>query len=371
VPARNQQRWIWNGLAISAESIIFWCWRDEVFGQESAGFGIIGDDGCAGERVAALQKTGGLLAQHRELLAAYHPAPASVGLLFSPQSYYLCYSQEGSASRTRNALFGYGRALLGANVPFTVVEEEHLDGLKGLSVLFMPRVLVTDEAVERRLEQFVRGGGTLVCESECGAFDSRGIYRYPQDRFTARLSGISEVGRCGLTDERVRVSSGQETFDLAPMQWLTPWQAGKGDELATHTDGSLVTVVPVGKGRLVLCGSYFGEGYLEKPGADFERFVRHLAQGSGWRPQVTAEGIDGGYVYVKYGASGERCLVFLLAADGVSKVQLSLADAGLVKKRRMSDLLTGRTYDLSVSADGLSAVVEVGEWGVAVMVEEG
>ena len=59
VDARSQQRWIWNGLACGADTILFWCWSDEVFGTESGGFGLIGRDGLAEERLAAMKITGG------------------------------------------------------------------------------------------------------------------------------------------------------------------------------------------------------------------------------------------------------------------------------------------------------------------------
>ena len=35
VDAHSQQRWVWNGIACGADTILFWCWRDEVFGRES------------------------------------------------------------------------------------------------------------------------------------------------------------------------------------------------------------------------------------------------------------------------------------------------------------------------------------------------
>ena len=68
VRAAQQQRWLWNGLGCGADTILFWCWRDEVFGRESAGFGISGRDGCAEERLAATRVTGN--ADHGGLSAA-------------------------------------------------------------------------------------------------------------------------------------------------------------------------------------------------------------------------------------------------------------------------------------------------------------
>ena len=63
-----------------------------------------------------------------------------VGVLFSPQTYYLHWAQEGSAQRVSSALQGYARALVRSSIPYLVVEEEHLDVLDGLKVLFLPHV---------------------------------------------------------------------------------------------------------------------------------------------------------------------------------------------------------------------------------------
>ena len=128
VRAAQQQRWLWNGLGCGADTILFWCWRDEVFGRESAGFGISGRDGCAEERLAATRVTGELWERYAELFDHYVPDRAEVGLLFSPQSYYLGWAQEGSGDRIRDGLAGYGRALTRSSIPLLFVEEEHLDG---------------------------------------------------------------------------------------------------------------------------------------------------------------------------------------------------------------------------------------------------
>ncbi|MEI8079118.1 MAG: beta-galactosidase, partial [bacterium] len=129
VDALSQQRWIWNGLACGADTILFWCWRDEVFGCESGGYGLSGLDGLAEERLAAMRVTGKLVEQHRALLDAYQPTPATVGVLFSPQSYYLQFSQTGNGGPPAAAFHGYCRALVRKSIPFVAVEEEHLEVL--------------------------------------------------------------------------------------------------------------------------------------------------------------------------------------------------------------------------------------------------
>jgi len=146
VDAASQQRWIWNGIACGADKLLFWCWRDEVFGRESAGFGLIGLDGLAAERIAALKKTREVLDKHGELFRHYRPAEkAEVGILFSPQTHYLAWSQEGNSRRPVNGVAGYARALTRSCIPYVVVEETRLENIKDLKVLFLPRLLVTDE----------------------------------------------------------------------------------------------------------------------------------------------------------------------------------------------------------------------------------
>ena len=82
--------------------ILFWCWRDEVFGRESAGFGLAGDDGLAEERRAAMRVTGGVIREYHDLINGYEPAKPEVGVLFSPQAYYLHWAQEGHADRCQS-----------------------------------------------------------------------------------------------------------------------------------------------------------------------------------------------------------------------------------------------------------------------------
>ncbi len=80
---------VWSAIGRGAKAVIFWCWRDEVFGGESSGFGLNGADGHAEERLAALRTTGEVLGRHAELLGAYAPDRAKVGVLFEEGNYHL------------------------------------------------------------------------------------------------------------------------------------------------------------------------------------------------------------------------------------------------------------------------------------------
>jgi len=371
-----QQRWIWNGLACGADAILFWCWRDEVFGRESGGFGIAGADGYAEARIAALQRTGRLLRDHAALFDAYKPQPPEVGVLFSPQSYYLNWAAEGSAERAVNALLGYARALVRKSIPFDLVEEAHLDSLDAYRILFLPRTLALSDEVGERLARYVRNGGTLVCESECGAFGPEGIYRYPEDRFTTKLTGLAEVGRRPLPGHLLHGVRSDFDWDLPCVQWITPWQRGDGDVWWDHDDGAVIQRVPVGEGAVVLCGAYLGEAYRQRWSEGFESFVELLVRQSGWAPGI--EVVDpvlepDRFVYARHGASGGRRVLFLFAPPETESVTLQCAP-DFFSGDAVTDLISGERCELETDEENDSVKrirFTPNRWDMAVLVDEG
>ncbi len=370
VDAPSQQRWIWNGLACGADTILFWCWRDEVFGRESGGFGLIGDDGLAEERLEAMRRTGRLLREHEARLRDYQPLRPEVGVLFSPRTYYLHWAQEGTARQAVQAVQGYCRALVRRSAPYRLIEEDHLSELEGLRILFLPRTLVTDTPTEEALASFVQKGGTLLCESECGAFDGRGLYRYPSDRFTARLAGLREVGRRNLDSESIEANADGERFRLGVKQWLTPWTGEAGRTLATHRDGALIAEVAAGRGRLLLCASYLGNAYMTQWSADFEAFVEHAARQAGWRPEVevlSPKADRESFVYVKHGRAQGRPLVFVFLPPSCREARLRTAPGYF--RGEVRDLLSGQRVPAETEAGGTAYRVENRDWGIAVLGE--
>lgn len=368
VDARSQQRWVWNGLACGADTILFWCWRDEVFCRESGGFGLIGCDGLSEERLAAMKETGLALREHGELLEHYQPDRGEVGVLFSPLSYHHHWATEKNSLRAGYALLGYARALVRCSVPYTVVEDEHLEALEGLKLLFLPRVTAMSAAVEQALESFVSSGGTLVCESECGAYSPEGIYRYPEDRFIARLTGRREIGRRqAVPSIEVMLEDGPARLDVS--QWLTPLTEGPGEVLAAGEEGALAVAVPVGAGRVLMVASYLGEEYYcrqrSHDAADractdgFERLVGHAVEWAGVRlpvkiadPRPDPER----FLYVKSGSSGGRRMLFVFFAEGHSQARLRFAE-GFFQRAELQDLLSGETVHVATHADGSQELV--------------
>ncbi len=372
VDARSQQRWLWNGIACGANTILFWCWRDEVFGCESGGFGISGYDGFAEERLDAMKKSSHIIEENKELLDNYKPAQPKVGVMFSPQSYYLNWAQEGNANLCMNGLLGYTKGLIRQSIPYLVVEEEHLNVLSGLKILFLPRMIVSAPSVEDALSDFVRSGGTLLCESECGAFSPEGIYRYPEDRFIAQLSGVSEVGRRNLYDPFIKVRVDGEEITLKATQWLTPWRKERGRILSENEDGALVLEVPVGKGKVILCGSYFGDPYLKNWSPDFEKFLRMMVYEAGVQFEVevvSPKPSRDSFVYVKWGESEGRKVVFVFSPPLCRQVHLKFKQS-FFKSSAIKDLISGEKISIKETNKKQECVINPSKWGINILVEE-
>lgn len=365
VTAEDQQRWVWRGLAAGADKLLFWCWRDEVFGRESAGFGLAGADGHADSRLAAMRRTGELLRLHRELLADYEPDTPRVGVLFSASSYYLHWSLEGRADTPRQALEGYCRALVQLSIPYTVVEEEHLAVLDSLQVLFLPRMIVAGEALEAALAAFVRRGGTLVCEAECGAFTPEGFYRPPEERFLSSRGVLPgrEVGRRDLPAGGVFNISLPDRRRLAPTatQWLSPW-AGfpeAGTVLARHADGVLAGETESGEGRVIYCGAYLGDAHHREASPDFVAFVAWCCRDIP-TPRLALEGgapRSGDTGHVRTGKAGGHRVAFVFLPGGATRARLHL-DAEFSAAEAV-DVLTTRTFRRSKAGDGAANAFEL------------
>ncbi len=384
----DQQRWIWSGISQGADTILFWCWRDEVFGRESAGFGMAGADGFADARLGAMAESRDIIAANEELLDAYKPAAGEVGVMFSPQSYYLHCAQLADARLSQFSLTGCTRALTRKNIPFIAVEEEHLDELNGLKVLFLPRTLVIDDHVAARLIDFVNSGGTIVCDSECGAFGSNGLYRYPQDRFLAKLTGATEVGRRSLSQDTIDVKFDEQTYTLPARQWLTPLSTKTGTTLAACDDGALAMDIPVGKGRVIMYASYMSETYyLASTSQDgwveymndtymgpqamelceqYEGFVAAICNKAGAMPTAEIAAPIGHGVHVQTGISNGKRMAFVFH----SKIDsLSVTFAPELFTKGVRDVLTGEELAMTHTDAGSVCKLGGGKWGMTVLAE--
>lgn len=345
VPAGPQQRWVWTGYSRGCKAALFWCWRDEVFGQESSGFGLSGRDGLADERLSAMRQTAKALSDYGALLDDYEPDPAQVGIFFDRANHFRDYAAHGDATRSAGGLTGYALALERLNVPYRFIESRYMDDLKDLKLLVMPFAVIVDDEASARIAEFVQQGGTVLLEAETGACTSLGFYNgEPADRRLTSALGIEDLGRreFGLAELVLRAERRQ--LKLKPSTLHAPLKQVKGDKVLAKSGSDVLGLLrSVGKGRVVALGTFLGDPYRAERYTDFEDFVSWLVDLAEVERMLEVKPAKAsGDFHWRCGTSGGERLLFLSTGPATS---VNISDRnGFGEVKVVEEILSGKTY---------------------------
>jgi len=373
VTAEDQQRWLWRGYSRGAKAVSFWCWRDEVFGRESSGFGISGSDGHAGDRIRALVGAREILDRNREALAAYRPDPARIGVVFEPAAYQMDWAQFGPEHvQSKGSLLGYLYAFERTQLPYEVIESHHRAALPGCSLLVMPWPLIVDPELAAEVLEWVKAGGTLLVESELDAYDSLGFYRYADERPFAAALGLRSEGRRTLAAPELPYELGSLSGALPLTEWIEPLTLAEGESLAGAGEGSdLLLRRRLGEGTVIAVGGLPGLGYHDgergRPDG-FESFVRRLAEDAAALPGVSCDVDDGDQVTLRTGAAGGRRLLFVTDEQPRRELTLTLATSLSPPLREAEvELLAGESIEVRPGDRANIIVLRSDEYGRAIV----
>jgi beta-galactosidase len=363
VTAADQQRWIWSALSRGVRRIIFWQWRDEVFGRESGGYGMNGDDGHAAERRAAIRDTAALIDRHRALWDEYEPEQPRVHVLFEPDGYRLDWAQHGAdAEQAHRSLIGWLRALEEAHVPYSVIESEDLARLEEAQLVIAPWPLCVRAETVQRLDRWARAGGTLIVESDLSAVDRRGFYTPPASRPSLKMLGLTSRGRRPLSGQGVEVTApGGSVHVLESHGWsevLTDIAdaAGNGTSAVTRAHGA---------GTVVAIGTFVGLAAEEDARAALVKFARAAAVDAGALSTiaevVAVEDEDATRFLWRAGASGARHVV-VITGEPEALVEVRLRerdprDADVVIGGRHARPAAERAVSVRLDGHGVGLVV--------------
>jgi hypothetical protein len=275
---------------------------------------------------------------------------------------------------------GFGEAWREMRVIAGRVAKREIDGVapglvagsrrtKGLSVLVMPWPLVVGEDLSNAVEAWVKAGGTLITETELGAFDERAFYVYPEERrlagaFGLRSQGRRPAGTLGRLEVRLVTGRAPDQGCLPVEGWLETFDPEGCDVVALAPgEGAVAVRRTVGNGSVLALGTLVGLGYLRSRERGLERWVRHKVQGACGRSGVSVAPGDGEVVQWRMGKSGESWLFFVTAEDPVTAVRARF-DRGLLREGATVDDIVGhatveegdgteRTVSMMLSEDGV------------------
>ena len=376
VEGDRQARWVWSAISRGIKGAIFWAWRDEVFGYESGGFGIVGNDGRSASRLAALGRLSGALAEHRELLGAYQPDLPEVGVLFSGPAYQLEWAQHGHSESAQASVVGWMTTLERLQLPYRVLDSGHLDGLDSLRLLVLPWPLAIEDQAAARIADWVRAGGHVVTEAELAAYDTLGFYRYGPDRGFAVALGVEHQGRRQLETSPV-LSLGPQGGELRSAV-LVEALGDTGEVLGTNAAGEPAVVrSAVGAGAVLAIGSFPGQPAARERSAALERLLTTELSRAGVRRAFRFSTDDGEVLQWRTGTDGRGTrLLFVLTQREDTPVTIqpvtiqpdpgagTAAGADLLA---VPDLLAGADWKVTADGGQVSWSGRTGAAGVAVL----
>ena len=371
VSAERQARWVWSGIARGAKAVNFWCWRDEGFGRESGGFGLVGDDGYSEQRLQALAKTTTLLREHNELLDAYRPADACAGVVFEPGAFQLDWASHTASGLlpskeapypAGHSLEGYLRAFERLQAPYDVVETSSTISLDRYRFLVWPWPLVVDELFGQRLLEWVTAGGTLLTEASVDAFNKVGLFKFPHERPLTRALGFEASGRRRLNQTTLRFDIEDTVGELRPARWLEELKRIDASDSAPET----LLELEVGAGHVYAVGSFVGVSYWQERYVDFERFMRILLKRANALPQIHCSCADGNEVQWRFGYSGKTPLLFVINERDGREIEFAM-NCEALEAEMATDLVTGKVYPIVPNGEAASFTLPLSPGGYHIL----
>jgi len=324
VESGTQKRWIINAVARGAEGLIFWCWRDEVFGRESSGFGLDGWDGCAHDRLESISSISSFLKINKELFGKCEPELAKVGILFSPDNYFLDWADSCTISRAADSVNAYAIAFEKLNIAYEIIEVNNIECLSHIRVLFLPWCLVLPSKTMIAILDFIRAGGHVFFEAETDAFDELGFYRYPDERPFLKEFNLHDLGRRQIEeDTSFKLLLNSEELTLFADQFVTPIKNNKDTEvLAVDEQNQPVFVAQgYGNGRVYMYGSFLGTSHNKCSNPGFENLLLKICRNATINPNFKLHNLKGNVKCI-LNRCGLKYILWLINSDILQDISI-------------------------------------------------
>jgi beta-galactosidase len=183
----SQRKHIWKMLAHGAKGIMYWMWRPEIYGCETAAMGFTDRAGNLTERTANAKNISDVIFKNKDFFLKARTETSETAILYTLKTSIL----EGYVS-TAKSLPGYAglfakykdlASLSGAAkismenclpvdyVNDTLVENGALENYK---LLIMPFSICMNGKTAEKIREFVRNGGVILADALCGYFTEKG-----------------------------------------------------------------------------------------------------------------------------------------------------------------------------------------------------
>ncbi|MBC8059047.1 MAG: beta-galactosidase [Clostridiaceae bacterium] len=270
LPRPNQAKmWAYQAVAHGCEGLLFFRWRGATFGAEEFCYGILDQDNIEGRKYYEVQSFFEDIKKYDEILKS--EIKAEVALVYDYDNAWAWRIQPQSTTfNYLNEAQRLYKPFYSLNTTIDVISEKH--NFDKYKVLLLPVMMVTDEEIKIRLEEFVKRGGTIILSFRASIKDrNNNLY-------------LGQTVPCGLSElagiEIHEVESLQED-QLVPVQgrgnfegkstYGTVWRdiidCKTAEALYVYSDKfyknkACITVNNYGKGKVYYIGSGVGDDVL-------------------------------------------------------------------------------------------------------------
>jgi beta-galactosidase len=161
--------WAWQAVARGADAVVFFRWRTARFGTEQHWHGLLDHDGSVTRRYEEIAAMGAALTTAAAKIDGTAVASEAMMLLSFESRFSLQIQQTNSGLGYNRHFAAFHRALHRANIAVDVTDSQ--SDLSRYRLLAAPLLAIVREDLARRLETFVRRGGTLVLTFLAGIRD--------------------------------------------------------------------------------------------------------------------------------------------------------------------------------------------------------
>jgi beta-galactosidase len=352
---------LWNLISMTggATGILYPRWRPLLDGPLFGAFGGFGMDGSVTPRADMAGKVARWANEHADIWKS-RPVKGQVGIIFVPESQIFNYVQQGSTKHYAESARGAYQAFFDSNIQADFV---HVDHVAEYPLVYLPYPVHLKEETVRKLVAYLENGGILVSEGLPGYFGERGKVgtrqpNYGLDKiFGARESYVEFTP--DLLDDLTLEVRGKK---ISGRFFLQEYEPAGGRVVGHYTNGKPAAIEhSVGKGRVLLIGSFPGAGYFLHHAPETKAFfagllewagIRQMAQVS--RPDVKARlhaGSGGTYLWVVNATRSAQAVTVKL--DGslgtFSKARDLWQESGMAKA-------TGQTVEVMVEDRNVAVI---------------
>ncbi len=280
---------IWNliSCATGARGILYPRWRPLLDGPLFGAFGLFAMDGSITPRAEMAGQVAKWANAHPEVWKS-RPVKGDAGLLFIPEAEVFNYAQQGGTEYYAQSIRGAYQAFFDANIQADFVALKDIDEYK-LVYLAYPVMLKQETA--GRLKNYVRNGGTLICEGLPGYFGDRGHVGTVQPNFGLdALFGVREKYVEFDPDLSEQLTLEVYGGKIYGRYFRQDYDLLGGKAAGQYSNGNIAAVEnSFGQGKTLLIGSFPGAGYYLHHGAATRELFGSFLKMAGVTQQVAID----------------------------------------------------------------------------------